>query len=359
MMPLSSKLRAVLLLAAMTPLVISCADHHATDPSAGQAPEAAEVLAAPAAELSLLVANVGNISPWCGTRAFKLCQQAVEDRLAANIQNLRPDVAVLIEVLTPQQCDGTAALPYEVCFTGHAESQVRRLLGPDYTITCADGVPWDCIAVRESVAHLAGCEGGDCGSVLPVVPVPEGCDAGFQVFGADLTLHGGRPLHLLAAHPDSQDAECRAVTLTHAFDALPLGVEVIVAGDLNLDPYRQDDASTAVWHQHVGANRRFAYLSGIAEHDPPYFTLVPMHSSALDPSGALPVAVELADDRLLSQTLDHVVATRGIGGRCVTLGEASGSQRLDGGGGTDHRALWCSVQFANLPMSQQRNTATP
>jgi hypothetical protein len=43
-------------------------------------------------------------------------------------------------------------------------------------------------------------------------------------------------------------------------------------------------------------------------------------------------------------TLDHVVV-RGLEGSCVTLGEAEGTTRLDGGDGCDHRALSCRVSL--------------
>ena len=54
-------------------------------------------------------------------------------------------------------------------------------------------------------------------------------------------------------------------------------------------------------------------------------------------------------------TLDHVATTPDITGPCDTLGEAPGdSARIDGGGGMDHRGIFCV-----LSVSTGRATAPP
>jgi hypothetical protein len=147
-------------------------------------------------------------------------------------------------------------------------------------------------------------------------------------------------------HPNSTDASCRAAELTDLFHEASASGETLVLGDFNLDPFRERDASVDVWDAHVGDDRPFRLLSGPVEHDPPHFTLLPFESAQLDPTGSLPVNVELGD-RLGARTIDHVIATGGLGGVCTTLGEASGTQRLEGPeGGLDHRALDCEVTFA-------------
>jgi hypothetical protein len=79
---------------------------------------------------------------------------------------------------------------------------------------------------------------------------------------------------------------------------------------------------------HVGEGKRFAYHSGPAEREPPYFTV---------------------DEVLFHLTLDHV-ASDFAQGTCQTLGMAPGTERLDGGKGTDHRALFCAL---NLPNTEE------
>jgi hypothetical protein len=118
---------------------------------------------------------------------------------------------------------------------------------------------------------------------------------------------------------------------------------VLLLGDFNLDPFRERDASVDVWDDHIGERRRLRLLSGPSEHDPPYFTLFPFESAQVDPTGSLPINVELGD-LAGARTIDHIVASPGLTGTCTTLGEAPGTERLEGPrGGLDHRALRCEV----------------
>ncbi|MFA9404100.1 MAG: hypothetical protein ACERKY_13670, partial [Anaerolineales bacterium] len=63
--------------------------------------------------------------------------------------------------------------------------------------------------------------------------------------------------------------------------------------------------------------------SGMAEHDPPYFTL------------KYPT---------FSRTYDHVVSNF-LEGTTLVLGESPGTYRLDGGSGMDHRAVYGILNF--------------
>jgi triacylglycerol lipase len=298
---------------------------------------------------SVLVANVGNVNPSCAEQVFKLCHLAVEDRIAERIAAIDPDVVALTEVLPPELCDDatvSAASPYNSCSLETQEPpQAVRLLGEDYAVACADVTPWDCLAVHHRVGSIDACPEGYCGPALETVTAPDGCDQGFQGALADVELDA-IPIRVIVAHPDSMDEDCRSTHVRAMFDHVPQDRETLLLGDMNLDPYRdspEDDPSVAVWNEHVGAGGTFAYLSGIAEHDPPYFTLVPAESQALDPTGEVTDGIAIEDEWAYAGTVDHVAATRGLGGSCVTLGEAPGTERLDGGGGMDHRALDCRV----------------
>jgi hypothetical protein len=207
--------------------------------------------------------------------------------------------------------------------------------------------PWDCIGVRRDVGRIASFTSLP-GTAPGAVP-GETCDNGFTVSLALLDLHG-TPLQVTTAHPDSGQtrAGCRAEKLGRLFAALggqTPPVPTVVAGDINLDPYRTTDVSTELWSRFVSADgpTPYRYRSGIAEADPPPFTSNICGLSQEDPTGLLLDVVQPPAGPCAS-TLDHVAATPDVTGTCDTLGEAPGdSRRLDGGGGTDHRGIACEL----------------
>jgi hypothetical protein len=299
-----------------------------------------------AGAVRVVVANVGNVSPHCAEQAFSLCLLPIEERIASSLAVLDPDVVAFIEVLPPDLCDGLTPLnPFNACASAAQDPpQVLRLLAHDrYEVVCGDRHAWDCLAVRGSIGSIEGCAGGYCGPVARSLAVDERCDDGFESFLVDITLHDVL-LSAAVTHPDSTDETCRADQVSDLFAAVDASPhETIVLGDFNLDPYRESDDSVDVWDAHVGDERQLQLLSGPAEHDPPYFTLLPFESAQLDPTGSLPANLELRD-LALARTVDHVVATRGLDGGCTTLGEAPGTGRLEGmEGGLDHRAIVCEV----------------
>lgn len=274
---------------------------------------------------SVLSANVGNTLLACEAYAYKLCQIDVEERIRENIAALSPDIVVLQEVVGRHQC--TTVDDEQPGFTCHDEhtvaepSQARRLVGPEYDVACTARDGFECVAVKTSFGALPGCSSSAGCADAETVPPVEGCDPGFSVSAVDVELLGGGSLRVVNAHPDSGfDAACRAAQLEQMFALAGLG-PTLIAGDMNLDPFADVDESVHVWDEHVGDGKRFRYHSGPAEHQPPYPTAV---------------------NPLFTGVLDHVVSdfAEGI---CTTLGEAPGSERLDGGEGTDHRALSCSL----------------
>ena len=181
----------------------------------------------------------------------------------------------------------------------------------------------------------------------------ETCDNGFTVNLARLEI-SGRPLEVTSAHPDSGSARagCRAEKLSRLFTALggtAPPVPTVVSGDMNLDPYRAPDASTAVWDHFISADGStpYGYRSGIAEADPPPFSSNICGVSQEDPTGLVLDGAQPPAEPCAS-TLDHVAATADVTGDCTTL---DGAARLDGGGGTDHKAISCTLVLAGTDVA--------
>lgn len=276
------------------------------------------------ATITVVLANVGNVNvPGCGDQVYKLCQRPVEARATQAFAALRPDVTGLIEVLPPSLCErAPSASPYNLC-SGPLEpaSQVVRLLGGDVAHDCDERYGWDCLAVRRRTPLTMG--------GLRTRPVQPACeDDGFTVSTGTLRFRGW-PIAAAVAHPDSTDAGCRAEQLRDLFDAgLPDRGPALVLGDLNVDFYREDDASVEVMRSVVPS--RFTALSGDE------LTSFPGAPSQLDPTGqTLDGDVHLPAGPLGPRAIDHVLA-RGLSGTCDV-------QRVDGGGGMDHRAQVCEV----------------
>jgi hypothetical protein len=310
---------------------------------------------ASATPIRVLLANIGNSNVYCEPYAFKLCFQSVEDRVGASIRSQQPDIIALIEVLPLARCQTaypavTEPDPQKVCASSHEVThQISRLVGPGYSIACDARFAWDCLAVRDSVVHMSEADGFALNG-LRTAPALSGCDAGFTINAADVTVSPAGGFRIVLAHPDSgftsgaAGVECRRAQLQQAF-ALAGAGNALVLGDLNMDPYRGSGPDVDVWNQHVGTARRFAYHSGIAEHDSPYPTYFMGESSNLLPTGEMLPTIDGPEQAFARTTLDHV-ASDFLDGSCATLGEAPGTARLDGGsgGGMDHRALTCSLR---------------
>ncbi len=297
--------------------------------------------------ISVLAANVGNIDVLrCGGAVYKLCNVDSELAVKTRLRDLRPDVVLLQEVITPTVCARIQDLvdDQHVCHPAHTAvepEQPRRLLGPDYTITCDDRAGYECIAVHRDVGTLDGCATGSlCRGAAHAVDAVMGCDDGFTITGNTATVRGQR-VDLFSAHPQSGNTsanqQCRKAYLDQVLDpnaGLPLRVapRAILGGDLNMDPWRTTSADPEVvtWNTFVtphndDVTRPWTYHSGAVEHDPPYWSAWLVH-----------------------RTWDHVISD-GYQGRCVTLGAAPDVAPLDFSAGAqdidllDHLALWCHL----------------
>jgi hypothetical protein len=287
------------------------------------------------ARLTLLQANVGNVSLDCKDYRYKLCSTLVEGRIRESIRNVRPGVVTLQEVVPNQLCANVSETNNQrACHPGariEAEAQVRRLVGANYTIACDTRHQWDCLAVRVDLGEVEGCaKGAVCndarvGRTLGVDPA---CDDGFTLTGFRVRLNGQPPFTLVNGHPPSGggNADCRKRMLQQVFEgASPLAgtSRGLISGDFNLDPFNGNDVSEAYFRSWVGAGKRLTFHSGIAESSPPRRTAFYLNGS---------------------HVWDHV-ASDFLRGTCQTLGEAPGTARLDQGSGTDHRALLCNLEF--------------
>lgn len=158
-------------------------------------------------------------------------------------------------------------------------------------------------------------------------PPGPGCDAGFSVSAVTIEPVHAEAFRLVDLHPPSGNAvDCRRSALVQVFEgsaALARGARSVVAGDFNLDPFAGDDASERYFREWgrprpaVPASQRDRRANAAVE-----VGVLPDRKPHLRPRG-----LEL---RI---------------GSCKTLGEAAGTERLDGGSGTDHRALLCQLRL--------------
>ena len=282
-------------------------------------------------EIRVLTANVGNLTLGCRRYRNNLCYSDVEERIAHNIARLRPDVIALQEITDPDQCmEFIETDPKKVCYEYQNKVpfyQVRRLIGPDYTIACDSRNHYECIAVHVDIGTIEGCALGELcrEGATTDIPAP-GCDTGFTVSKVIAILDGVR-VGIVNAHPQSTNVKCREWALRQIFEEVdgrpPLASERynLLLGDFNIDPFRDDDTSIRLWNKYVGMpgeGKAYWYHSGPAERMPPYPTSFLFYKK---------------------RTVDHVVSNFAIG-TCVTLGETPGTIRLDGGRGMDHRAVF-------------------
>jgi endonuclease/exonuclease/phosphatase family metal-dependent hydrolase len=273
---------------------------------------------------SVLTANVGNLNLNCRDVLNKLCYKDVEEKISSNIKALNPDIIALQEVLAPWQCDGSETNRKRVCFDQQITPQARRLVGDNYTIVCNTRNQFECIAVKIDVGEIIGCDKGSiCNSARTAPEVPN-CDNGFTVSAATVKMMGGFIFDVVNFHPQSTNDKCRAKMISFAFegtDPLIQQENVLLLGDFNFDPWRDQDHSTETWNRLLDMgwrNKNFTYHSGIAERNPPYYTSHLFYRK---------------------RSVDFVISNFAEG-VCFVLGESPNTTRLDGGKGTDHRAVF-------------------
>jgi endonuclease/exonuclease/phosphatase family metal-dependent hydrolase len=267
----------------------------------------------------VLTINVGNSVTKAGPYSLRLAEQSYEDRIAAKIQALAPDIVGIQEVAPRAQCEIAAACPVHPDADGFCQAeagdvcepltctdvddrvdQVQRLLGPDYTIVCpclSDGgiSSVDCLGVRVGFGRIvdyrddslvpAGAYLPEWGSDTPgewSFWLPEGfetcdflagecefkrraCDAESSILWADVAVgpdfDAGERIRVVHLHPTAVGERCREHQLARAFEAAAARWDqpeprTLMLGDWNFDPERLVlPAEEALYYAYVGPTR--------------------------------------------------------------------------------------------------------
>ena len=292
-----------------------------------------------AAWLSVLSVNVGNldevVDKTCGVAPYQggLCSIAQEDVIASNLAALRPDVAFLTELVDSARCEpdnweGDSDLICTGAPARDPKEQVRRLVGDDYTISCAS-THATCVAVLSERVTLDGCAANELcldGNITAAHPTACGTmGSRTSVSRIDATVDDVSfaliPVHALNALNEDEDP-CRLAQFELALQEMASDTDALIAGDWNMDPYRAPDAfpSGIYWHTKVGPEARFT------AHN------VPDDGTTPTPTWAT------------AATLDFVLSDF-LQGECDVLGETEGTTRIDGEelATLDHRAVWCAL----------------
>jgi hypothetical protein len=201
---------------------------------------------------TVLTANVGNLDLRCLPYYLKMCRPDVEARIARSIQELRPDVVAIQETLPDWMCASwPVAVPGSVCAAEADVPQIRRLLGPDYTIVCEARNGFECIAVRVDAGEILGCELGALCETDRADRQGEGCRWNVAIMAATVRVEG-QVFDVVNAHPESRSAACRLASIRQIFentgqpDSLVREEQVLLLGDFNMAT-----PSAALWDQSI------------------------------------------------------------------------------------------------------------
>jgi len=281
------------------------------------------------ASFSVLSANVGNLNLGCRKVLNKLCYKDVEERITANIKYLSPDIIALQEVLAPWQCKEINETDNnKICSETQLVPQVRRLVGEDYTIACNSRNQFECIAIKKDFGEITNCPKGEFCYEARTAPEIKGCDNGFTI--SAVTIKAPKIPFLFDVinfHPQSTNSDCRAKMINTALygnktaTSIIQEEKVVLLGDFNLDPWRDNDESVIIWSAFMKngwSESNLEYHNEITETGLPLFTSLLFYKP---------------------RTLDFVVSNF-TNGTCSTLGETPNTSRLDDGEGTDHRSLF-------------------
>jgi hypothetical protein len=327
----------------------------------------------PFLSVRILTYNIGNPSVSDPDYPLRLKDQAYEDYIGEQVRFLEADIVMLQEVMPPEHCESFLETdPTRTCYDAtNRPPQVRRILGPEYTIVCDERSQLECIGIRKDFGMISGVKPGDLllsGAQTPPLPLPacdwtagdcdnDTCGESSTVSAVSVETATGR-LRLVNMHPTApgigtggyfSGSKCRALQVAQVFEGLPEDDEgplvneahpTIIAGDFNMDPDRfAGEGERSVWTEHVGEGRRFTDFS---------------------PRDASGVAYATRRNSF-SLAIDHVLADRASGkcavfGRDPSFGPDSGTDPLDNGfdwsvventedypGRIDHFAILCDL----------------
>lgn len=275
---------------------------------------------------TILCANLGNAEPryFNERHKNKLASRLTEWRLQRRIRHLQPDIVVYQESI--------GYLEYLGRDPRHP--QIRRLLGRDYSILTDRRSQFDGIAVHTRAGIIFGCKAGHYQRNARTERRNNACNRGFSAQAATIQFKDGFTFDLGAFHLHSTNAGCRADSLLNTFNGNPARKQppllhernLLIAGDFNLDPWRQNDHSEKIFRGLLAGGWAGRSLE---VHNRPGADGLPELTSVFP---------------LLSRTIDIVASNFAIG-TLDTLGITPGTKRLDGGRGCDHFALFGRLEY--------------
>jgi len=208
------------------------------------------------------------------------------------------------------------------------------MLGADYTIITDERSQFDGIAIKISVGRILGCEPGHYVRYKRTERQGNACDRDFSSQVATVQLTDGFTFDLACFRLHSLNVECRVNTLDDMFignpnenkPALLQDRNILFGGDFNLDLWRHDDQSVRVLKDIIargwnGSEIHFHNRIG-TDGLPELTSVFPFFSRTID----------LVGSNFATGTLD-------------TLGITPGTERLDGGEGCDHHALFGRLTY--------------
>ena len=275
---------------------------------------------------TLLCANLGNaeLKYFNPRQMNKLASRLLEFRLGRRMRKLSPDIVVYQESIGHLEYQGRKP----------RRPQIRRMLGSGYSIVADKRWQFEGIAVKTSVGRILGCRPGRYLRNRRTERQGNLCDIGFATLAASIRLLDGFEFDLAAFHLHSVNVLCRVATLDNVFLGSPqedrspmlLNENILIAGDFNLDPWRENDNGERSFRAHIArgwAGRPIIYHNRMGADGLP------------EPTSIFP---------LVRRTID-IAASNFARGTLDTLGVTPGTRHLDGGRGTDHRALFGELEY--------------
>jgi endonuclease/exonuclease/phosphatase family metal-dependent hydrolase len=275
---------------------------------------------------TLLSVNLGNAEAryFNKRKKNKLASRFTEWRIQRHVRRLQPDIVVYQESIGHLEYAGRDP----------KHPQIRRILGKEYSIVADKRSQFDGIAVNVYAGSILGCKPGHYKRNPRTEREGNACDHDFSAQAATIRLTDGFTFDIGGFHLHSTNAECRVNVLLNMLVGNPQKRKapilkeknLLIAGDFNLDPWRENDRSEQVFRDLIGRDwdgRKIEYHNRIRQDRSPELTnLFPM----------------------LNRTID-IVASNFASGTLDTLGITPGTRRLDGGYGCDHHALFGRLEY--------------
>lgn len=276
---------------------------------------------------TLLCVNLGNAEAKYFNQRYKnkLSSRFTEWRIRRRVRKLKPDIVVYQESIGYLEYIGR----------NPKHSQIQRILGNEYSILTDWRSQFDGIAVNIHAGSILGCKSGHYKRNPRTERQGNDCDKDFSAQAATIRLMDGFIFDIGGFHLHSTNAECRVNTLLNMLVGNPSKKKtpilkeqnLLIAGDFNLDPWRENDRSEQVFRDLMARGwdgRNMKYHNRISADGLPDLTnLFPF----------------------LNRTID-IVASNFACGSLDSLGITPGTKRLDGGRGCDHHALYGKLEYS-------------